>query len=173
MSEISRDLSFLGDSLQRAWRADHARRTAKRRGRRRLILLAGVAVLLIAAGGAIGATILTKSSADEEQGLLDGYALFKGTHPTCERLSADSFFCRLDRPPTGITFYSQDGQRLPNAYLGVKAETVNREKRVDGGCVATTADGREWHCYLGDAAVANGVVDRSFLGTYLPEPPTG
>jgi hypothetical protein len=172
MSEISRDLSVIGDSLQRAWHADHARDTAKRPTRRRLIPLAGLAVLLIAAGGAIGATIISKSSADEEQGLLHGYALFKGTHPACTRLTADSFFCRLDRPPIEITFYSQEGKRLPNAYLGIKAETVNSEKRVDGGCVATTADGRSWRCYLGEAAVANGVVDRSYLGTYLPEPPT-
>jgi hypothetical protein len=173
MNEISHELTLVGDSLQRAWRADHARRSANQPRRRRLTLLVGLAILLIGAGVAVGATILTKSSADEEQGLLEGYALFKGTHPTCEQLTTMSFFCRLDRPPTEISFYSQHGQRLPNAYLGVKAETVNREKQVDGGCVATSADGREWHCYLGEEAVTRGIVDRSYLGTYLPEPPTG
>jgi hypothetical protein len=172
MNETFDDLTAVGDSLQRAWRADYARRTASRPRRRRLTLLAGLAILLIAAGGAIGANILIKSPADEEQGLLDGYALFKGTHPNCRQLTTASFLCRLDRPPTEITFYSKDGHLLPNAYLGIKAETVNREKRVDGGCIATTTDGREWSCYLGEEAVAKGIIARSYLGTYLPVPPT-
>jgi hypothetical protein len=55
----------------------------------------------------------------------------------------------------------------------VKAETVDADKRVDGGCVATSADGRNGSCYVGEEAVARGIVSRSFLGTYLPEPPTG
>jgi hypothetical protein len=54
----------------------------------------------------------------------------------------------------------------------VKAETVDHDKRVDGGCVSTSADGRDWHCYLGEQAVIRGIIARSFLGTYLPEPPT-
>jgi hypothetical protein len=77
--------------------------------------------------------------------MLNGYALFKGTHPSCQRLDDSSFTCTLDKPPTEITFYGQDGQRLPNAYLGIKAETVNSSRRVDSGCVATNSDGRAWH----------------------------
>jgi hypothetical protein len=171
MDDIHHDLALIGDSLQHAWRADHRRNA--RSPRRRLTLVVGLAIVLIGAGAAVGANMLSKSNADEEHGLLEGYALFNGTHPSCQKLTETSFFCRLDRAPTEITFYSSDGQPLPNAYLGVKAETVDRHKRVDGGCVATSADGREWHCYLGEEAVAKGIVDRSFLGTYLPEPPTG
>jgi hypothetical protein len=138
-----------------------------------MALLVSFTVLLVGTGAAVGASMLSKSSADEEQGLLEGYALFKGTNPICRQLSVVSFSCRLDRPPTEITFYSKDGQRLTNAYLGVKAETVNTHRRVDGGCVSISTDGRDWRCYPGEEAVARGIVDRSFLGTYLPEPPTG
>jgi hypothetical protein len=117
MNEITHDLALLGDSLQRAWRADHGTRRTRMPRRRRLTLAVAVAVVLVGTGAAVGAGILTKSSADEERGLLEGYALFRGTDPTCRQLTPASFFCRLDRPPTEITFYSSDGKLLRNAYL--------------------------------------------------------
>ena len=136
-----------------------------------MVILAAAAVL-VAAGTAV-ASSLFKSASDEQQGLLNGYALFKGTHPTCQRLDDISFSCTLDKPPTEITFYGPDGHLLPNAYLGVKAETVNSSRHVDGGCVATSADGRAWHCYLGEEAVRQRIIGQDYLGTYLPQPPTG
>jgi hypothetical protein len=173
MTGLTRDLDLLGDDLQRAWRADHGGRRLKRQPlRRRTVIAVALAALLTAAGAAVGSGLL-KSSHDEEQGLLEGYALFKGTHPGCSQLTATSFRCTLDRAPTEITFYGPDGRRLTNAYLGVKAETVDAQRRVDGGCVATSADGREWRCYLGQEAVTRGIIGAGYLGTYLPEPPTG
>ncbi len=173
MNETTHDLRVLGDALQRSWRADYARRVPAKssRGRRLAVILVAV-VVLVAAGTAIASGLL-KSASDEQQGMLNGYALFKGTHPSCKRLNDSSFTCTLDKPPTEISFYGPDGQRLPNAYLGVKAETVNSSRHVDGGCVATSADGRAWHCYLGEEAVRQGIIGRDYLGSYLPQPPTG
>jgi hypothetical protein len=173
MNEATHDLQVLGDALQRSWQADHARRLpGKRSHRRRLAVILAAVAVLIAAGTAIASSLL-KSAGGEQQGMLNGYALFKGTHPSCQRLDNSSFTCTLDKPPTEITFYGPNGERLPNAYLGVKAETVNSSRHVDGGCVATSADGRAWHCYLGEQAVRQGIIDHDYLGTYLPQPPTG
>ncbi len=172
MNDPTHDLQVLGDALQRSWRADHVTRLPERSRGRRLVVILAAAAVLVAAGTAIASSLL-KSASDEQQGLLNGYALFKETHPTCQRLDDSSFTCILDKPPTEITFYGPDGRLLPNAYLGVKAETVNSSRHVDGGCVATSADGRAWHCYLGEEAVRQGIIGHDFLGTYLPQPPTG
>ena len=104
--------------------------------------------------------------------MLEGYALFKGTHPTCRELADASFSCTLDRRPTEITFYDEDGRPLRNAYLGIKAATVDAHKRVDGGCVSTSDDGRDWRCYLGEEAVRRGIIGANYLGAHLPQPPT-
>jgi hypothetical protein len=165
MSEVTNELRVLGDSLQRAWRAEHRRR-ANRRARRRLVLIAACAILLIAGGVAVGSRIL-KSEADVETGLLGGHLLFNGTHPKCRQLSATSFVCRLDRVPKEVPFHRA------NEFLGVKTATVDSQRRVDGGCVATKADGRTWRCYLGQEAVRQGIISDSFLGKHLPETPIG
>jgi len=172
MNETTHDLQVVGDALQRSWRADHVRRVSAKRTRGgRLALILVAAAVLVAAGTALASSLL-KSASDEQQGMLNGYALFKGTHPSCQRLPDSSFTCSLDKAPTEITFYGKDGQLLPNAYLGVKAETVNSSRHVDGGCVSTSTDGRSWHCYLGEEAVRQGIIGPDYLGTYLPEPPT-
>lgn len=166
------ELDLLGDALQRAWKDDYRRRAPRTWTRRRLTIVLVMAIVLIGTGAAIASSVL-KSAADEEQGLLEGYALFNGTQPSCQQLTPTSFTCVLDKAPTGITFYDADGRRLLNAYLGVKAETVDSHKRVDGGCVATAADGRAWRCYLGQEAVDHGIISADFLGAYLPTPPSG
>jgi hypothetical protein len=171
MSEATNELQALGDSLQHAWRVDFRKRV-RRRPRRRLAIIVALAILLLAVGAAIASGLL-KSAAEEEQGLLGGHLLFKGTHPTCTELSSNSFVCSLRSPPTEMTFYGPNGKLDRYAYLGVKRATVDSGHRVDGGCVATTADGRTWHCYLGEEAVRRDIVSADFLGAYLPEPPTG
>jgi hypothetical protein len=171
MNDTATDLRLLGDSLQSAWRADHQRR-ARRQPRRRLAIVAALVILLIAVGAAIASSVL-KSDSAEEQGLLGGHLLFKGTHPTCTSLTPTSFVCHLETAPTEMAFYGPDGKRLTDAWLGVKAGTVDATHHVDGGCVATTADGRTWQCYLGEEAVQRGIIGPDYLGDYLPEPPTG
>jgi hypothetical protein len=171
MSEATNELRILGDCLQEAWRADHLER-ARRKPRRKLALVIAVGILFVAGGAAIASSVL-KSSAEEAQGLLGGHLLFRGTHPTCEQLTATSFVCTLESVPTEMTFYGPDGGELHDVYLGFKTATVNTQHRVDGGCVATTADGRTWRCYLGQEAVTRDIIGASYLGAYQPEPPTG
>ena len=170
MTELSPDLQLVGDSLQRGWRADHARRI-KRRPRRRLAIVAAIVILLVAVGAALASTIL-KTAAEEEQGLLGGHLLFKGTHPTCSQLSATSYMCALASPPTEVTAWDKDGKQIKDFWLDFKAATVDVHKHVDGGCVALDAYGLRWRCYLGAEAVKRGIIGANLLGQYLPEPPT-
>ena len=114
-----------------------------------------------------------KSTGEAEQGLLGGSWLFHGSNPRCEALSAASFHCTLDEPPAGMTFYDEEGRQVFDVFLGLKRVTVDAEKRVDGACVSLTADGRSWDCYLGEEAVARGLLRTELLGRYWPGPPTG
>jgi hypothetical protein len=171
MTEMATELRRLGDSLQSAWEADHRKRV-RRQPWRRFAIVVALVVLFIAVGAAIASTVL-KSNTEEEQGLLGGHLLFKGTHPSCQALTATSFICHLETVPTEMSFYGADGKRLNDAYLGVKAATVDAHHHVDGGCVSTAADGRTWRCYLGQEAVTHGIVGADYLGDYLPDPPTG
>jgi hypothetical protein len=163
MSEIAQELKVVGDALERAWRREVA---ARKLPRRRIVIGAFVAVMLLGAGAAIGNGVL-KSDADEEASLVAGHSVFEGASPTCVRRSTTAFHCTLDRAPTGLTF------DVPNAYLGVKVQTVDANKRVDGGCVSVSADGRSWDCYLGEAAVTHGIIGPDFLGEYQPGPAHG
>lgn len=173
MTEITDPLELVGDALQRAWRRDHLNRQQRSTAsRRRPFVVASVFSALVLGGGAAIASSLLKSPADEQTSMIEGYRLFEGSQPTCESLSPSSFHCTLKTPPTGETFYYQDGTQALDLFLGIKAETVDKNRRVDGGCVSVSADGRSWDCYLGEAAVAHGIISRTFLGTYLPEPPT-
>jgi hypothetical protein len=171
VNDTTHDLELLGDALQRAWRADHSTAASETWNRRRVALLIAVAVVLLLAGAAI-ASNLVKSAGDEEQGLLNGHLLFKGSHPSCRPLSDASFACTLDKEPSGMTFW-EDGKQLHNAYLGVTAATTDTSRHVDGGCRSTSADGRAWRCYLGQDAVRHDIIAAELLGQYLPEPPTG
>jgi hypothetical protein len=102
-----------------------------------------------------------------------GWWLFHGSNPRCEARSATSFHCTLDEPPTGMTFYDEDGRELLDVFLGMKATTVDSDLRIDGACVSVRADGRAWDCYLGREAVERGLLHEHLLGQYQPEPPTG
>lgn len=163
MSEIAEELRVVGDALERAWRQEVG---ARRMPRRRIMIGVLAAAMLLGAGAAIGNSVL-KSDAEEEAGLLGGHNVFEGTSPTCVSRSTTSFHCTLDRAPTGLTF------DVPNAYLGVKVQTVDADGRVDGGCVSVSTDGRAWDCYLGEAAVTHGIIGPDFLGEYQSGPAHG
>lgn len=169
MSEIAEELRVVGNALERAWRKDVG---ARRLPARRIAIGVLAAVMLLGAGAAIGNSVL-KSDADEEAGLLGGHNVFKGTSPTCERRSTTAFRCTLERPPTGLTFSDDDGNLLTDAYLGVKVQTVDARSRIDGGCVSVSKDGRAWDCYLGEAAVTQGIIGPGLLGQYQPGPAHG
>ena len=184
MTEISEQLLRVGDELQRAWHADHRRRpsTSLWHGRRRALVVALV-VAALGGGVAVAAAVL-KSAVEEEQGILHGHQLFTGAQPQCEALDASSFRCTVERPPTGMTFYREDAEGSTtydgrtwtpvfDMFLGMKVETVDSTRHVDGGCVSISADGRIWNCFLGQSAVDHGIIGSGFLGDYLPEPATG
>jgi|GEM_PF-3624620 len=131
----------------------------------RRAVLAVALVLLVAVGGAIAASRLFVTPAQESQGLLDGSALFVGTHPTCARVSDQQFHCTLESAPTV--------EYLVGSYLGAKMLSVDATKHIDGGCIATSEGGLTWDCYLGDAAVKQGILDQALLGQYRPGPSHG
>jgi hypothetical protein len=173
-------LERLGAELDAAWK----RRYGTRRRRRLVVAIAVLAALVV--GGAAVAAGVFKSTAEEEQGLLDGHTLFSGSKPTCVSRSATVFRCTLEKPPTGMAFYEVDPnaanpkkptpsemKRVYDQFLGVKVETVNADKRIDGGCVSISADGRTWDCYLGRSAVEHEIIGPDLLGQYLPQPAAG
>lgn len=172
MTEINEQLLRVGDELQRAWNADHRRRPSTSFWQRRRPALIVALVLVALSGGAALAAAVLKSPAEEEQGILAGHLLFAGAQPQCEALTATSFRCTLEEPPTGMTFYREDAQVF-DEFLGMKVETVDSTRHVDGGCVSISADGRSWNCFLGQSAIDHDIIDPGFLGTYLPEPATG
>lgn len=171
MKELSADLMLVGDALQEAWRTEHQGRKQSSRPRR-LILALTLIALAVGAGAAIGGSFL-KTADDQEAGLVAGWQLFAGSDPVCERLSAVSFNCTLAQPPTGMTFYDEQGNQLLDAFLGIKAETVDSTRHIDGACAALSRDGRRWECLLGGEAVKRGWLAPNRLGTFLPETPTG
>jgi hypothetical protein len=185
MTDVSTQLDQIGDALHRAWREDHLRHAkgARLRPSRRVMLLLAVLAIATGAGAAIAAGVL-KSASDEEQGILGGHRLFDGSDPECRALTATTFRCTLDLPPTGMTFYREDpngatvyrGRSYSPAFdmfLGMKVPTVDSTLHVDGGCVSISADGRIWNCFLGQSAVDHGVIGAGYLGDYSPDPPTG
>lgn len=174
MSDPTDRLALAGDALVRAWRDDLAVRVDRKRLRRpRTVVLAVAAILAVSGGVAFAASTLLKSPQDEQTGMLEASTLFRGSDPVCLSVSADAFHCTLDRPPTGETFYSQDGKQLLNVFLGMKQATVDSTNHIDGGCVSDSADGRSWQCYLGSAAVSHNIVSAEFLGMLSQGPAAG
>jgi hypothetical protein len=173
MTEMTEQLDHVGDVLHRAWRRDHARsgRLVRFRRPRRFLLVLTLFAAIVGGGAAIAAGVL-KSTGDEQQGMIEGYQLFDGSRPTCEPLTPTSFRCTLEEPPTGMTFYDQNGHRLLDRFLGLTAETVDATNHVDGACVSIRTDGRAWNCFLGDEAVKRGLIRAEMLGVYRPEPST-
>lgn len=68
-----------------------------------------------------------------------------------------------------MVFYREIAGKLQPVYdefRGVKVQTVDAAKRVDGGWVSISADGRTWNCYLGRRAVDQGIIGADLLGSY-------
>jgi hypothetical protein len=136
------------------------------RAHRVLIVSAATLLLLLAVVGAgLGARQLLKTTADEESGLPAGSALFIGTHPTCTAVNDHRFHCVLKSAPTV--------ESIEGSYEGSKMLTVDATKHIDGGCIARSADGLDWDCYLGQAAVEHGILVHDLLGQYQPGPSHG
>ncbi len=59
----------------------------------------------------------------------------------------------------------------PGQFEGTTEPTVDATHHVNGGCHATNADGTEWDCYLGQAAVEHKAAGD--IGQYVPGPGVG
>ena len=174
MTQLDPKLDALGDRLERAAAADlaaGARPVAARRGRRvsrRLAVL--VAVLAIGATGVAIAADQLISTGDVAQSMPAGTLALAGTEPTCTVVTTDvEFHCVLAKAPASEV---TDAQGNP-AWKGTVEPSVDASKHVNGGCRSLAQDGREWECYIGQAAVEQNIIDQSLLGEYAPAPGVG
>jgi hypothetical protein len=167
MSALSPDLARLGDALERA-AANDLRRTrqlaacAARRVPRRLLLTAAALAVGGSAAGAIATQLVSEQSV--AQSMPAGALMLVGTSPTCTVVTQDvEYHCVLRRPPDG-------GQ---DSYMGTVYETVDSTQHVNGGCRSLRADGLEWECYIGHAAVDQKIISQDFLGQGQTTPAVG
>ena len=58
-------------------------------------------------------------------------------------------------------------------WRGSLEATVDSSKHVNGGCRGLNSAGTEWECYIGEAAVEQGIISHAFLGQYAPVPGVG
>jgi hypothetical protein len=147
--------------------ADDARRI--RRPSRRFVAL-GLAVLAaVTVGTAIAARLMT--AGEVERFLPQGSLVFAGAQPHCTAVEAGvEYRCRLARTPTGMTVTGADGRP---AFKGAKFGTLGDDGRINGGCVALDNPGTEWACYVGERAVAQGILDEGVLGQKQSGPTGG
>ena len=52
-------------------------------------------------------------------------------------------------------------------------QTVDATQHVNGGCRGLTADGLQWECWIGQAAVEHKIISQDFLGEVQTVPATG
>ena len=175
MTELDPKLHALGDRLERAAAADLAATagatTTSRRPRRvtrRLGLVS--AVLAIAVPGVAIAANQLISTNDVAQSMPAGTLALAGTEPTCTVVTKDvEFHCVLAKAPAprSPTRRATRPGRAPSS----RASTPS--KHVNGGCRSLANDGREWECYIGQAAVDQKIIGQGFLGEYAPAPGVG
>lgn len=163
MTNISPDLNRLGDALEEVAAADLAR-SATRHTRRRKFLLVAAALAVAIPGLAFAATQLV-SEEEVARSLPAGTRMLIGTDPTCTVVKPGvEYHCTLGKPIA---------QPETADLLGTVEPTVDETKHVNGGCRSLRSDGREWRCYLGQAAVEQKIVSADFLGEYMPVPGVG
>ena len=154
-------LHALGDRLERAAAADLAAtrappaRAAPARVSRRLAVI--VAVLAIGVPGVAIAADQLISSDEVAQSMPAGTLALAGTEPTCTVVTKDvEFHCVLAKAPA---------PRSPtrNPLEGHRRAERRREQARQRRLPLAREDGREWECYIGQAAV-----DQKIIGQ---EPP--
>jgi hypothetical protein len=165
MTDLQHTLARLGDALEDAATDDlHSGRRQPRRRRISARLAVAVAVLAIVVPGvALAATQLIGTD-DVEQSLPAGTLSLAGTNPSCTVVEQDvEYLCVLEHAPA---------PEVPD-WTGTVEPTVDATKHVNGGCRSLTSDGREWRCYIGQAAVEQQIIGPDFLGEYAPSPGVG
>jgi hypothetical protein len=177
MTDLDPTLHALGDRLERAATADLARAarapapSPARRPRRVTRRLGFVlAVLAIGIPGVAIAADQLISTGDVAQGLPAGTLALAGTEPTCTVVTKDvEFHCTLARAPAAEV---TDSQGNP-AWKGTVEPSADASKHVNGGCRSLASDGKEWECYIGQAAVDQKIIGPQFLGQPMPVPGVG
>ena len=124
-----------------------------------------VAVLAIGVTGVAIAADQLISTDDVAQSMPAGTLALAGTEPTCTVVTKDvEFHCVLAKAPA---------RRGHPDWKGTVEPSVDASKHVNGGCRSLTSDGREWECYIGQAAVDQKIIGQSFLGESAPAPGLG
>ena len=167
MTDLDPQLHALGDRLERAAAADLAAgsqpapRRQRRLSRRLAVVVAALAIAI--PGAAIAAEQLI-STDDVAQSMPAGTLALAGTEPTCTVVTKDvEFHCVLAKAPAPEV----------SDWKGTVEPSVDASKHVNGGCRSLTSDGREWQCYIGQAAVDQKIIGQGFLGEYSPTPGVG
>jgi hypothetical protein len=167
MTQLDPQLEALGNRLEQAAAADlvtstHAAARRPRRISRRLVLVAAVLAIAIP-GVAIAADRLTSSN-EVAQSMPAGTLALAGTEPTCTVVQKDvEFHCVLAKAPAPEV----------SDWKGTVEPSVDASKHVNGGCRSLASDGREWQCYIGQAAVDQKIIGQSLLGEFAPAPGQG
>ncbi len=167
MNQLSPKLDRLGDALEQAATADLASSTdstSRRRlkPRRRVVLAAAALAVALSAGGAIAAALL--STNDVSHSIVAGGLIFQGTHPDCTVVTEGvEYNCTLDTPP----WHEVDD------FTNMALQTVDATQHVNGGCRGLSADGLQWECWIGEAAVEQKIISQGFLGEVQTVPATG
>jgi hypothetical protein len=157
-------LDNLGDALHASATANLARTERTRRRRTIAGVLAATAIAL--PGAALAANALI-SSDEVAQSIPQGTLVLMGTNPTCKTVRANiEFDCVLATVPN-------EGDIAAGGWKGTVEPTVDRSKRVNGGCRSLNAAGTHWSCYVGDEAVREHIIGAGLLGQFAPSPGVG
>jgi len=166
MNDAHTTLDRLGDALESAAAADlrtvppaspHRRRFSKR------VAIAVAAVAVLVPGVALAASHLIGTD-EVAASLPAGTLSLAGTEPTCTVVVQDvEYHCVLAHAPAPEI----------SDWKGTVEPTVDATKHVNGGCRSLASDGRDWECYIGQAAVDQRIIGAGFLGEYAPSPGQG
>jgi hypothetical protein len=157
-------LDNLGDALHAAATANLARTERTQRRRTMAGVLAATAIAL--PGAALAANALITGD-DVAKSIPQGTLVLMGTNPSCTTVRANvEFDCVLATVP-------KEGDIAAGAWKRTVEPTVDRTKRVNGGCRSLNAAGTHWRCYVGDEAVRQHIIGADLLGQFAPAPGVG
>jgi hypothetical protein len=166
MNDLSSTLGRLGDALEAAAATELQKEPARRHRLRlspRRLTIAVAALAILIPSVAFAATQLIGND-EVAQSLPAGALSLAGTEPTCTTVKANvEYHCVLASAPAPEV----------SDWKGTVEPTVDASKHVNGGCRSLASDGREWECYIGEAAVRQRIVGEGFLGEYAPAPGVG
>ncbi len=161
MTGLDSSLTKLGAALEQAAASDLDRPRA--RPRRAVLLAAAVAAIVVLTGASFAAVRLI-SGGDVATSLPAGTLSLAGTEPTCTVVAPNvEYHCVLAHAPAPEV----------SDWKGAVEPTVDATRHVNGGCRSLASSGREWECYIGEAAVKQQIIGAGLLGEYAPTPGVG